>query len=132
MPQAEIEWILDKVYDTTGWVQVKYDAATNNVTEIPGAVIETRTIGGTDVTVIRYSLTDGSQFDEDGLENGVIVDPSGPAVLAVQENNSAISELGETGAAITSGLVLGAGLIVASLFSARRTKVHKIEVTYIP
>ena len=33
------------------------------------------------MTKIRYTITDGGELDEDGLENGIIVDPSGPAAI---------------------------------------------------
>jgi hypothetical protein len=30
--------------------------------------------------VVSYSITDGGIYDEDGVANGIIVDPSGPSV----------------------------------------------------
>lgn len=50
---------------------------------ISGATITRQSIGGHQVLVVSYPVTDGSSLDADGLKNGIIVDPAGPAVLAV-------------------------------------------------
>ncbi len=60
----------------------KYNATTHAYTTIPGAVITQTTIGGEQAVKVVYNITDGGTFDQDGLANGVIVDPAGPAVLA--------------------------------------------------
>ena len=58
----------------------KYQAATNTYSEIPGATITQVTIDGHTVTKVTYNVTDGGALDEDGSANGMIIDPSGPAI----------------------------------------------------
>lgn len=48
---------------------------------ISDATLEMQTIGGRQVLVVTYEVTDGGPLDDDGTENGVIVDPAGPAVV---------------------------------------------------
>jgi len=48
---------------------------------ITGATITPATIGGVPALVVTYQVTDGGALDEDGLVNGIIVDPAGLAVL---------------------------------------------------
>ncbi|MDZ7784701.1 MAG: choice-of-anchor U domain-containing protein [Halioglobus sp.] len=40
--------------------------------------------GSPNKTRIRFSLTDGDRFDQDGTANGRIVDPGGPVTIATQ------------------------------------------------
>ena len=70
----------DKQYDTTGWKARKFVGGAYR--DLPGAVFSTATVGGKTVTTLNYSVTDGSALDADGTENGEIVDPAGPSVLA--------------------------------------------------
>lgn len=49
-------------------------------TEISGAVITETTLGGEPAVRVSYSVEDGGELDEDGAENGVIVDPVGLAL----------------------------------------------------
>ncbi len=78
---ADILIYLDKVYDTSTWIYKKYDNATNIYTDISGSVTYgTALVGGVSVTTIAYSITDGGPLDEDGIANGTIIDPSGPAI----------------------------------------------------
>ncbi|MEO6760999.1 MAG: InlB B-repeat-containing protein [Candidatus Saccharimonadales bacterium] len=48
---------------------------------VPGATISRETIGGQSVMVASYQVTDGGALDEDGVVNGVIIDPAGPALV---------------------------------------------------
>lgn len=50
---------------------------------ISGASISTSTIGGRQVLVVSYQVTDGGALDDDGTVNGIIVDPAGPAIGGV-------------------------------------------------
>jgi uncharacterized repeat protein (TIGR01451 family) len=67
---------------TTNLVARKYDSRTNTYITITTAEISLVTIGGQQAVKIAYDITDGGSLDEDGLVNGSIVDPSGPAVLS--------------------------------------------------
>jgi len=48
---------------------------------ITGATVTRETIGGQEVLVVSYAVTDGGALDDDRTANGVVVDPTGPAVL---------------------------------------------------
>lgn len=49
--------------------------------QINDAVISRQSIDNIPVLVVRYPVTDGGARDADGVANGVIVDPAGPALL---------------------------------------------------
>jgi uncharacterized repeat protein (TIGR02543 family) len=49
---------------------------------VPGATLTTAIMGGEQVLVASYQVSDGGVLDSDGTVNGVIVDPAGPAVAA--------------------------------------------------
>lgn len=59
----------------------KYNATTQTYATIPGAVITETTIDGEHALQLSYSITDGGPLDEDGIANGVIVDPVGLGTL---------------------------------------------------
>lgn len=48
---------------------------------IDDAVIERETVGGVPALVVSYDITDGGPLDDDGIANGEIVDPAGPAIV---------------------------------------------------
>ncbi len=78
---ADVKIYLDTAYDTTGWIYRKYNQSTSTYTDISSIVTyTTEVVGTTPVTVVNYQITDGGIYDEDGLANGTIVDPSWPAV----------------------------------------------------
>jgi hypothetical protein len=78
---ADIHIVLDKEYDTSSWVYRKYDELTEQYTDMSSIVsYSTKNVGTHTVTVISYTLSDGGLYDQDGVANGVIVDPSGPSV----------------------------------------------------
>jgi len=76
-----------------GLIARKYDPRTHGYTNLPGATLASVTIGGQQALEITYQLTDGSALDADGLTNGTIVDPSGPAVLGVSVPNTGLGGL---------------------------------------
>lgn len=53
---------------------------------VPDSTLVNDVIGGEDVLVMNYSLTDGGPLDDDGIENGIIVDPVGIASVRVSSN----------------------------------------------
>lgn len=105
----------DKVYDTSNWVIRKF--LNGGYSNVPGAVLGTATVGSTQVTTLTYTVTDGGELDDDGLVNGVIVDPAGPAVLAVTSPDTGIESVNLL--ATVSPILVGAGLLVASLQKRR-------------
>lgn len=100
--------------------------------EIPGYQLLGMPIEGQEdiLFLVEYEITDGSEFDDDGEENGVIVDPSGPALNA-QTNSTADSEsetLADTGTSISSVYLLISSTILLSvvlLSKIRRDRAFK-------
>ena len=71
----------DQDYDTTGWSYKKFDDSTNSYVDMTSSVtFGTANVGGTTVTTVTYTVTDGGPLDQDGVANGVIEDPSGPSL----------------------------------------------------
>lgn len=69
--------------DPSGLVLRKYNTTTQEYSNVSGATISSETIGGQSVTKVVYTITDGSEMDEDGLVNGVVADPIGLAQINV-------------------------------------------------
>lgn len=57
---------------------------------VDGASTSNETIGGQSVLVSTYEVTDGSSLDLDEIENGVIEDPAGPALLTIGSPNTGL------------------------------------------
>lgn len=92
---------------------------------VSGATFDMQTISGRQVLVVSYDVTDGGPLDADGVENGTIVDPAGPAALVASASapNANITDAGSgapnTGIkSASSNLLLalgGIGVILVSL-----------------
>ncbi|MGB4761901.1 MAG: choice-of-anchor U domain-containing protein [Candidatus Saccharimonas sp.] len=52
----------------------------NGYRTVDDATLTRTTLHGTDILKVVYAVTDGGPLDDDGEENGVIVDPAGPAI----------------------------------------------------
>lgn len=91
------------------------------------ANISTQTIGGRSVLVVSYQVTDGGALDDDGLANGVIVDPAGPAVFS-PSGSSAASSAGAPNTGIQEFnytlyivmIIAGLGLLVCGFTVAQK------------
>jgi hypothetical protein len=74
----------DRVYDTSRWEWRKYNSVTGqyaNVADIVAVSISTHPIWWTQVTKVTFIVKDwDSRVDEDGIQNGQIIDPVWPAV----------------------------------------------------
>ncbi len=79
---ADITIFYDKIYDTSKWQARKF--INGGYSNISGGVFSTANVGGTEVTILSYTVKDGGPLDEDGSENGTIVDPVGPGVTATE------------------------------------------------
>ena len=66
----------------------KYNPNTNTYTTIDNATFTTETIANQSVLTASYTITDGSSLDTDGLVNGIIVDPAGPALASTTTNST--------------------------------------------
>jgi len=82
-------------YDTSTWSYKKFDGNGNVYSDITDLVTfgtHTYTTGpetGTTVTTVSFTVTDGDpRTDEDGIADGIINDPSGPAVPVVISSES--------------------------------------------
>lgn len=105
----------------------------NQYTEIHGAQIFGMPVGSDVVFLVQYEITDGGEYDDDGIVDGVIRDPSGAAIPTpildqnIAGNNSVINGLASTGmntiiltafAIVTIGI--GSGLFAWRLTRHRR------------
>lgn len=65
--------------DGSNYVLRKYDSNKKQYMTVPGATVTKTTIDGQMVTKVTYKIQDGGELDEDGMANGVIIDPAGLA-----------------------------------------------------
>ena len=85
----------------------KYDSTLNTYTTVSSAVFTQTTIGGSAAVKVVYQVADGGPLDQDGIANGVIVDPVGPG--------EAVTEvLAETGATTHALIPAAVGVFVAA------------------
>lgn len=94
---------------TQDFILRKY--ANGSYQTVSGATFSRQTIGGVQVLVVSYQVTDGGMLDDDGLANGVIVDPAGPATLA----SSASSGVNSVGAPNTGLPMINIGIFIGAL-----------------
>jgi hypothetical protein len=92
---AEFSVLYYDVDTKAKYILRKYDAISNTYTTIKTANFTTLMIAGQSVLKVTYSVKDGSDLDADGIVNGVIVDPAGPALVVESEKPSSI-EVKET------------------------------------
>jgi hypothetical protein len=111
-------------YDASQFVARKYDPVSKTYTDIPGATVTNVTIGGQTALKITYSITDGGPLDADGVANGTIVDPAGPAVKSAATTTAsaaaASSTLTDTGINLAVSTSIAAMLIALSLLAAKK------------
>lgn len=102
--------------------QYFYDAPANNFilrklangqyATVNDATFSRETIDGRQVLVATYDVTDGGPLDDDGLVNGEIIDPAGPAAAVVAAPNT-----GAKAAPLSIHIIAGLMGIAAILFS---------------
>lgn len=117
--------------DTTNMVARKYNADTDTYTTIEDAAISAVEMDGGQAIKLEYQVTDGGPLDEDGLENGIIVDPVGLAVsqggnITPDNNGGANSSggvLANTGQAAQLIALLGLGIIGLSFFAYKKSQI---------
>jgi Tol biopolymer transport system component len=68
----------------------KYNATTHAYQTMPAVTITSATIGGQPVAKATYQITDGGLFDQDGVADGVIVDPVGIARPSIGAPNTGL------------------------------------------
>jgi hypothetical protein len=115
---ADVTIYYDRLYNTSSWRYRKYNALKQAYTDVSTAVVYgTAMVGDQGVTTATYRVTDGDErFDEDGIVNGEVRDPAGPAVLA-----AATAGLPNTGLRHnTMPLIVTVSIAVCGLLAARR------------
>lgn len=80
-------------YNPSDFVLRKYNPSTGAYTTLTNATFSTQTIGGQSVLLAQYSITDGGEFDQDGVANGIIVDPVGIAKTATISPNTGFGRI---------------------------------------
>lgn len=60
----------------------KYDPVTHTYAPIEDVTLESTTIAGANVLKASYEVVDGGALDADGIVNGRISDPAGPAIVS--------------------------------------------------
>lgn len=76
--------------NSDGLVVRKHNPGTHAFFTIPSVGLSQRSIGGQNVAVAAYQITDGGELDIDGTANGTIVDPVGLASLVVGAPNTGL------------------------------------------
>jgi len=70
----------------------KYNATTKTYSTITGATVSEDNFDGQHVLIVEYSITDGGTLDQDGIVNGVIVDPVGLGTTVVAVPNTGFGQ----------------------------------------
>ncbi len=83
-----------EVTPVDGTIARKYSESTGEYTTIDSAVIEEVTIDGQRALKMTYDVVDGGALDEDGLENGTIIDPVGFARVVTSSSSGGSSSSG--------------------------------------
>jgi len=107
---AEVTFFYDKEYDTSDWLFRKYDEEGKVFSDITDIVkFSTAEVGDITVTTASYTVVDGGSTDTDGEENGVIVDPAGPAVPLKEE----LSDTGKSAILYVTAGFLASSMAIA-------------------
>lgn len=85
---ANIEKFIFTNESADGFTVRKYRPATETYENLPGATVESLTIGSSQALKLSYSITDGGDLDDDGIVNGLISDPVGLAVVHIADQNT--------------------------------------------
>lgn len=80
-------------FSTTNAVLRKYNSTLGTYSTISGSVFSNETIGGQPVLKAVYSITDGGELDQDGIANGIIVDPVGYSVANTVAPNTGFGKI---------------------------------------
>jgi len=128
-----ITLLLDREYseaERNSWVWRKYDGTTYDSLP-PSASLNygTTSVGSFDVTTVSYQITDGGVLDTDGIANGTITDPIGPAVLAVSDDVDGGDDpsLVDTGVSVIIYIVVGISIMTAAASTQRAVSNYKFK-----
>lgn len=87
----------------------KYNSVTKQYATIPGAIVTETDIEGKPALKLTYPVTDGGALDEDGVVNGMIIDPVGLAVTGGSTGGTSGGTTGggDGGGAAADGIIPG-------------------------
>lgn len=111
-------YIHDDTSDPQKYIPRKFNPNTSKFYDVPGSAVATETLGASTAVKLTYSLKDGGDLDDDGEENGVIVDPIG---LATEQTGI----LANTGSLIVLAIPFGIVILVAAVVTYRDYRKHK-------
>ena len=109
---ATITYALSEQVDAARLRVYKYATATGTLTDITSRIAITSNGG---IPTISYSLTDGGNYDEDGVANGHIVDP---LYVGLGQSASANGGLAETGEGRYRPRLIGVALMILGLIGS--------------
>jgi len=88
---ATITHYWDELYDTSKWKYRKYLGDDKGYIDFNDQVTYgTANVGDKTVTTVTFTITDGGKYDTDGVANGIIEDPVGPATTATTKGSGSI------------------------------------------
>lgn len=100
----------------------KYSNRTKKFTTIPGAQITQTSLNGNTALMLSYDIADGGPLDDDGVANGVIVDPVGLAQASDVDAAADNGTLVDTGQDVKLSIFTGTLLIASALALLRFSK----------
>ncbi len=99
---VNVELYIHTVDNPDQYIPRKYNPTTETFTDIPDSTLTTATLGDSTALKLSYSVTDGGELDDDGEENGIIVDPVGLAtessttINLADSNDGSLAETGDS------------------------------------
>jgi hypothetical protein len=84
------------IYDAANMVLRKYNASSGTYQTISDAVLSNVIIAGAPALKAVYTITDGGLLDADGVADGKIVDPAGPALRNAEVSAGSLTDTGIT------------------------------------
>lgn len=104
--------------DPQRYLPRKFNAVTSQFSDIPGSTLTSEVVGSSTTLKLAYSIQDGGDLDDDGEENGIIVDPVGLAT----ENNAVLAN---TGVITVMGTIIGILMVAGGLYTYIDYRKHK-------
>ena len=95
----------------------KFNPRTGAYAEVEGASLTRETLGASVAIKLSYSIQDGGTYDQDGVANGVIVDPTGLATTVSSLANTGITTVSST---LLLGIIFGS--LAYTIYDYRRHK----------
>ena len=104
--------------DATKYMPRKFNKVSKTFSDIPGSSLTKEVLATSTVMKLAYSVTDGGSLDDDGMANGIIVDPVG---LASEKGGV----LANTGLLIGLTVPVGLLMIGVTLYTYVDYRKHK-------